>query len=49
MYWGINVPFIELLLAFTFTQKGHVQYSTVAITIFCIVCSEAVGCGLDDV
>ena len=31
------------------TWKGHFQYSTVAITTFCLVCFEAVACELDDV
>ena len=31
------------------TREGHVQYSTVAITTFCLVCFEAVARELDDV
>ena len=31
------------------TREGHVQYSTVAIKTFCLVCFEAVARELDDV
>ena len=52
--WNVLIRLIiniedEIWTSVNLTRKGHFQYSTVAITTFCLVCFGAVTCELDDV